>query len=534
LSRWRSDETLTKKAGLNALTGGLEYGAQVIVGFIVNPLLVAGLGVHGFGVWQVLRQLVGYLSPATGRSKEALKWSIATLQSSDDHEEKRRHVGSAIAISLVALPVLAVLGAVLAWFAPFWLKVEPELVDSTRIAIGLLVAALVLGPIVQLPRTVLTGQNLAYKRMGLSALIVLIGGALTVLALHLETGLVGVAAVPLATMFLSSALALHLVRKHVPWFGIARPSRQLLRRFVDLSFWFLSWNVVSRLARASDLVVLGIVGSVVLVSSYALTRFAPESLVKLVGIVVSGSTPGLGGIYGAGDLERTRRIRGEIMALTWLIATVAGVTIFLWNDTFVRMWVGGEHYAGTAANLLITLMMVQWVFLRNDDNIIDLTLDLRAKVLSSALSAVLSVALAALLISVFQLGIAGLCLGFITGRLLLTVAYPVIVGRALGLPFSTQLMAAARPVAVATVLFWIALAVDPYLWMRGWLSLVIGITVTGVVAAPVAFFAGLSATQRRRILKRLHLVLHPGAANHANDQEGRARRASGPTDEPAA
>jgi O-antigen/teichoic acid export membrane protein len=505
--RSRSDAPLTWKASLNSLTAGLEYGAHVLVGFFLGPLLIAGLGVQGYGVWQVLRQLVGYLSPATGRPSEALQWSIAGAQSSDDHEQKHRYVGSALVISIAALPGLAILGAALVWFAPSWLGVPPELVASTRVATGLLVASLALAPIVTLPRTVLAGQNLAYKRMGLSALIVLIGGALTALALHLGTGLAGVAAVPLVTLLLTGALGLQVARRHVPWFGIAWPPRSALRRFFDLTLWFLSWRAIVRLAQASDLVVLGTAGSITLVSSYALTKFAPESLVALVGIVVAGSTPGLGGIFGAGDLPKARLIRAEIMTLTWLVATTAAVTILLWNQVFVHLWIGPEHFSGAVPNLLITLMMVQWAFIGNDANIIDLTLDLRAKVLTSACSAILSLVLAVLLVGPLDWGIAGLCLGFIAGRLVLTVAYPLVVGRAFKIAWSTQLAATLRPAATTATLLALAISLVPYAAAAGWVGLVIGVTGTLVVAGVVGFLAGLSRPQRARVLNRLRQTL---------------------------
>jgi hypothetical protein len=271
--------------------------------------------------------------------------------------------------------------------------------------------------------------------------------------------------------------------------------------------WFLSWRAIVRLAQASDLVVLGTAGSVTLVSSYALTKFAPESLVALVGIVVAGSTPGLGGIFGAGDLPKARRIRGEIMTLTWLVATTAAATIVLWNQAFVDLWIGPEHFAGALPNLLITLMMVQWAFIGNDANIIDLTLDLRAKVLTSAGAAVLSLVLAVLFVGPLDCGIAGLCLGFIVGRLVLTVAYPLVVGRAFGIAWSTQLVTALRPAATTIALLAFAMSLAPYARAGDWVSLVIGVAGTVAAAGAVGFFAGLSRSRRASVLSRLRQTM---------------------------
>jgi hypothetical protein len=73
-----SGRNLTGRATLNAVAGGLDYGARIAVTFLLNPLLVAGLGTTGFGLWQVLRQLTAYAGPASGRPAQALKWTITS------------------------------------------------------------------------------------------------------------------------------------------------------------------------------------------------------------------------------------------------------------------------------------------------------------------------------------------------------------------------------------------------------------------------------------------------------------------------
>src|SRR5687767_14018780 len=87
---------LTRKAYLNGVATGLDYAARVFVGFAVNPLLVAGLGEYLFGAWQVLSRSIGWVSATSGRTPQALSWTIANRQESNDYEEKRRQVGSAL------------------------------------------------------------------------------------------------------------------------------------------------------------------------------------------------------------------------------------------------------------------------------------------------------------------------------------------------------------------------------------------------------------------------------------------------------
>jgi O-antigen/teichoic acid export membrane protein len=501
--RWFSDESLTQKASLNAMASALDYAARLVAGFVMTPFLVRGLGDYGYGVWQVLGRLIGYVSPASGRPGQALKWTIARLQLSRDFEEKRRQVGSAVWVWLLFLPVLALVGAALTWLAPGWLEASAALTWSVRAATALLVVDMILTSLTDIPRSVLQGENLGYRRMGLSAVLVFVGAAFTALALYSNAGLVGVATAELAATVLTGVLFLKVTRACVPWFGLARPRPGALRAFLGLSGWFLAWNLTMQLIRASDVVILGVFGSAELVTTYSLTRYAPETVVSLVAIIVFGITPGLGAIIGAGETDKAIRVRNEIMTFTWLLVTALGSTILLWNHSLVRLWVGPRHYVGALPNLLMMVMAGQLVLIRNDANIIDLTLDLRRKVLSGLFSTALCALAAAFAVGWMQRGVVGLCASFIAGRLLLSLGYPWLVGRFLGVPFSRQLQRAIRPALATAALFAAGTLASRVVAVGSWLALaaLAGLTLAGTALA--AFYGGLSGTQRQHVLDRV-------------------------------
>lgn len=506
LSLWPSKKSLTKHASLNALAAAIEYGARMVMGFVIQPLLVAGLGNYLYGAWQVLIRLTGYMAAATGRSPQALKWTIAHRKTSTDYEQKRRFVGSTVVVWLLFFPPLAGLGGVVAWFAPSWLGSPTELTWGIRLATGLLAVNLILISLVDIPRSVLCGENLEYKRMWYSAILVFTGGGLIALALYWEAGLVGVAAAMLATTLLTGMVFLRLVRAWVPWFGISRPSWVEVRRFFGLSGWFMAWVLINRIMKGGDIVVLGLCGSAEMVTTFTLTKYTPEALIHLVAIVVFSISPGLGSIIGAGDLQKAARIRAELMALTWLLTTVAGTTILLWNGAFVGLWVGAEHYAGSAPTLLITLMILQFVLIRNDSNVIDLTLNLRNKVLLGAFSVTISMVLAAVLVGAYQLGLVGLCLGFIAGRTILSLSYPWLVSRCLGISLRRQFDRVLRPATITVLLFALALSVDGSLNVATWVGLFAAIGLTLTVVTALAFYAGLTVAMRQCLLQRARLL----------------------------
>lgn len=511
--RLLSDENLTQKASMNALAAALDYGARLIIGFLVTPFLVSGLGDVIYGVWRTLGNLTGYVSAASGRPSQALKWTTANLQNSTDYDKKRRNVASALIVWLLFLPLLATLSGVVVWFAPLVIKDLPEaLYGIVRLAAGLLMGNMILTTLTVLPQAVLEGENLGYKRMGLSAMLVFVGGGLAVLAVYLNTGLVGVAVAEVATTFITGLFFLFIVRSYVPWLGLARPTIQGVREFLGLSGWFLVWRLVMQLMMASDLIILAAFASAGLVTTYSLTKYVPETLVNLVAIVVLGSTPGLGGIIGSGDLKKAARVRGELMLLTWLVTIVIGTTVLLWNRVFVDLWVGSQRYGGSSANFLILILIAQLVMIKNDANIIDLTLDLSRKVILGLVSALLSIAAAAILVGYFKTGITGLILGLLAGRAILSLAYPFLIGRFLGLSLYPQIRGALRPILVSALFFAAAAQLDYFLesdvsFSVTWASLFLYVGLTVGLVSILAFYLGFTREQQKRALRRVRMVI---------------------------
>jgi hypothetical protein len=157
----------------------------------------------------------------------------------------------------------------------------------------------------------------------------------------------------------------------------------------------------------------------------------------------------------------------------------------------------------------LMLMVMQFVLIRVDANIIDLTLNLRTKVLIGAPSALLSIILAGLLVGYFQTGITGLCVGFMVGRSILTVGYPCLIGRFLGVPFFSQLKSVLRPVCITALSFILLSNLGNYLFARTWPQLVFFVGITIKVVSCFAFYAGLSDDQRQHLMKRVRLVTRP-------------------------
>jgi O-antigen/teichoic acid export membrane protein len=443
----------------------------------------------------------------------ALKATLSNQQTSTDYDQKRRYVGSTLVIWVLFLPLLTGIGGTVSWFVPIWIHAPLAYVWIARAVSGLLVLNMIVDTLSSIPQVTLQGENLGYKRMGMSVVLVLASGGFTWLALYLKTGIVGVAAAVVASTLATGLFYLCVVRAYTPWFGIARPRPSDTRQMLGLSWWFMGWNLVTSLLLASDVVVLGLFNSIESVTNYALTKYVPETLIGVIVIIIFGILPGLGGIIGTGDYEKAVRLRDEINAFIWLVATTLGASILIWNRVFIGLWVGAEHYSGPFPNLLIIVAAMQLALIRSDGNIIDLTLHLSHKVLLGLLSVTLSVVAASILVAYFKLGIVGLCIGIMGGRLVISIGYPMLISRFLRVSLASQFNHMLRPVSVTTLLFAAAVGLDVYgsfplsKGLTGWLIFIALAGITGIAMLVISFYAGLPGDQRKNMLRRVRTVI---------------------------
>jgi len=493
--------TLTERATLNVVASLLDYGAKVAVGLVVVPILVTSFGRSLYGVWEMLGRLVGYMTAGDGRPTQALRLVVSNLQGSEDDALKRRYVGGALVVWLLFLPIVLVGGAALVWIAPTITKAAPAAISMVRLTCVLLVASLLFGNLASLPESVLRGMNLGYKRMGLQAGLEVLGGALVAAGVSIGLGMAGAAGAQVVFAMLSGLAFWWVVRKYVPWFGVARPTRPELRGLLSLSLWYSAGEAITKLQLASDVIVLGIVLSPAAVTSYVLTGYAARMAVNVHVLAASGATPGLGGVIGEQRFDKAIRLRNELLALTWLFAATVGTTILLWNRSFLQLWVGAPNYAGPWVNLLIVGIMVQTAFVRADAYVIDAALQPRLRVTVSAIAALLTVGLAALL--TYRFGTVGLCVGVLAGRLVQTIAYPRLVRVSLRAPSGGAVRALARPATVLVALFGAAAYVGARLVAPGWIAWAAGVIVTVAVVAPAALVLGLPAAARAPLAGRL-------------------------------
>src|SRR5256714_9782254 len=307
--------TLTGRASLNAVQSLVDYGAKLVVGLVVTPIVLTGLGRSLFGVWEMLNRLVTYMSAADGRPTEALRLIVSSRQAVEDDALQRRAVGAALLIWVLFLPLIAAVGAILIWIAPTITHVAPALRGAVRAVTALLLLSFFLTLVAGVPESVLRGMNLGYRRMGLQASLNVLAGLLTVLAVRAGLGLAGLGGAQVAVATVTGGLFWLLAGRYVHWFGVARPRRADVMSLLSMSAWLTVGEAVAKLLLACDVIILGWVVSPTVVTTYVLTGYAARTATGIHVFAAGAPQPGPGGLIGRGDPERARAVRRGLLPL---------------------------------------------------------------------------------------------------------------------------------------------------------------------------------------------------------------------------
>ncbi len=493
--------SLTRRAALTFVSSMLRQGAGFVVSFVVTPIVIGGLGAELYGAWMMIQQTVGYVALSDLRPVGTLKFTLAVRQHIDDVGEKRRQIGASLLVWAATFPFILVIGGGVVWAAPFIIRTSAEHLRDVRVAMALAILSVALGRILSLPANVLRGMNLDYKAMGLDAATILVGGALSAVAIWTGWGLPGVAAASIAGVILNGGVRFLVARRVLPWFGAERPTRQELIVFTKLSGWLFLSALSGLLLNASDFLLLGIIlgpsASAVYATTGAVLRLTSRPISQLLG---SGG-PGIAELCGRREWLRVQKVRTELHVAAVTLMTVVGVGVLILNRPFLSLWIGHGFYAGNATNLLLVLVAFETVLFRIDSVIVDSMLEFRRKALAVLISGAFSLFASGLMS--YAWGIVGMALGMFLGRLGLIIYLPALITLHTGDSMTDYLRSIIRPLVTACLLFIVAYVGSSTLQPATWLSFFIYMITVFFITASLMGSIGLSGRQRQMLLKRV-------------------------------
>jgi O-antigen/teichoic acid export membrane protein len=416
-------EGYQRKVKLNALSSYFNLFINSLTLLLISPLLVRFLGDMNFGIWKSIQRILSITSVADGQSGQALKSFIANSQSNVDYDRKRRLIGSALKVSLYFMPLTFVLVGCIVYFLPSLMNDIPEAyVPVIRFTGFILGINLIITPLLAIPDSILIGTNNLFTLNKVQIFTTVLMNCLFLLVAFLDYGIIGLAYVSMIVLVLNGLLVYLICKKKIHWFGFRKPQKDEVKIFFNFSFWILLWSFLERLLLSTEIFLIGYLITPVEVTNYSISAYAIQLVVPIALFTGSAFIPSLGNFVGQKDLINSRKVIYTIKSALTIISVVFGCGIVLFNNIFVKLWIGKDYYLGDFNNFLMVIIMVQLLLLRNDSQIKDITLNVKMKVIYGALGTFL-VFLFAILSYSYYPNISSIFLSIIVGRLLMTIVF---------------------------------------------------------------------------------------------------------------
>lgn len=345
----------TRRAGIAATFGYLQFGLALASGIVVVPYVLSRVGNEAYGVWLGLGELLAYSAMADLGVLGVLPWLVAEADGRGEAEEKRALVSAGLAASSLAAVVFAALALGLLAVAPGIAGVSAAQEATVLGPLMLLAAGMAAAYPVRVFHAVLIGLQDVTFIGTLGVAQAALNVALLVGLLAAGQGLYALAAAAtVPTLFVATASLLR-VRRIAPELlaGWRVPSRALLGRVTaqGIGGWIggLGWRMISA---TSNLVILAVAGPVAAVA-YAMTARLGDVLMQMSWQMPDAGLVGLAQLKGEGRAERAAEIAVSLLRLTLIGAGAVACTVLAFNPAFVSLWVGADRFAGLGANALL-------------------------------------------------------------------------------------------------------------------------------------------------------------------------------------
>jgi O-antigen/teichoic acid export membrane protein len=318
------------------------YGAAIISGLFVTPIVLASLGTEAYGIWSfigsaaILLNLLDFgLAPSIIRFGAEYRGRRAR-----EETDALASVGLAVygAIGLVT----AAIGVGLAWLVPVMVSAPTELVWPARFATLLVVAGLA----ARFPLGLVSNLMLAQQRFDIvnlgNLLSIVLYSALIAAVLSQTGGLVILAVFALIATVVRLAFPLLWLRRELPDLRLSRSfiTGERLRRLTSFSIDNFFLHVAGKVVFSMDVIVVGVLLGAGATGLYGI----PARLFALAaGISMAGTSlllPALSELHGADDEARQGRLFLTSLRAATACVLVVGLPFVFIPDLILRAWVG--------------------------------------------------------------------------------------------------------------------------------------------------------------------------------------------------
>lgn len=490
---------LVRRTVLTFISNLLGQGAKFILSFVLGPIIINGLGKELYGIWGMIGQVAGYFSLTDLRPAGTMKFLLSIKQHSLDIDEKKRLIGTTLFLWVASVPFVALTGYLVILFFPRLVNVITY-TEAIQVVLIISISGVVVDRLLAIPSNVLRAQNLEYKGMGISAIMVLFNGFISAFAVLQGWGIIGLAWAAFLGIVISNAVRIGVARRAIPWIGVKWPIKDETKIFVKTSVW-LTFSAISHLLLTStDVLLIGLFLEPAASSIYLTTSLVLRSLTEPLSTFFSSANAGIAGLCGSGEWQRVETLRREMYMLAIGFMTILGTGVISLNRAFLELWVGSDFFGGQLLNILLVIGFLLVVLVRIDTPIVSAALLIKEQAWVIFLGGVLSVLIG--ILTMPQIGVSGMALGIIAGQGILFIFNWNLLRKRLVMHTVDYVRDIGRSLMIGVLLLTAAEIISSFIIPSTWLEFILWSGMVGIVAAIVVWFASFSRQARQTVSDR--------------------------------
>lgn len=502
----------------NVVTNYARFFLAGLIGFVLTPVLVHGLGDRDYGLWVMVFSLTGYFGLLDQGIRPSLVRYVARDHARGDDEGVSRTLSSALVlngvIGVVALLVALAAAAALTRF----LRIEPAQVPVIRHVILIAGLSVAIG----FPLGVFGAALSGLQRYDLANYIGIAVGVLRALAfvavLRLGGGLVGLAWVSLASNLLGHALSWAGLRRILPGLRLApaKATRERLALIGSYSGVAFVGAIANSIVFQTDALVITTFMGAALVTPFALAAGLVDNVRSLVYSAAWVLSPTASELEARNEVESLHAMVVAGAKYSVLLSWPVLFALLVFGPNLLTTWVGHQYAHGpllatlfdpgrwrtadSAAPLLVWLTLPTLFSLPQSaaSSVLFGVSRHRGVVALSLCNALLNLGLSLLWVGPY--GLTGVALGTALPLALVGgVATMVYACRALKLPLLRYAWHGLWRPALVTLVFLVPAVAIQLLWHPvGWWPLAGATGVPWLCFAAVAWCFGLDHEERAR------------------------------------
>jgi O-antigen/teichoic acid export membrane protein len=352
--------TMLKNVGSNWLVSVVTMVAV----YFLTPFTLHKLGSEGYGTWNLINAITGYLGLLVLGVPMASVRYFAEHAAKGDQQKLNEAIGSCTALYLLLGAIALVVGGGLYLFFTRVYHIPLGLHHDAHVAFGLTVLLVSAGFIALLPNGILSAHGDFVPRNVVRLWGVVLRLVLTFGLLLLQASLTVLALVQLACMVFDFGLCWLLVRRRYPGTRIRLRDFDwgMTRAIFAFSLYVLVLNAGARLSFETDSIVIGAFMNVGAIPYFTVANsfviYLMEFLISIAAVVMPMATR----LQAQGKTAELREIFLKWSKIAVSLTMAAGLFLIVLGPRFIAWWVD-PTFERPAGQVLQILMLSYLIFL---------------------------------------------------------------------------------------------------------------------------------------------------------------------------